>query len=664
MRHDIQFLRGIAVLAVVLYHAKILPMPGGYLGVDIFFVISGFLITSIILRDLDNGSFSFKQFYTRRAKRLLPAAYSTLIFTTLLSYQFLTRSQWNDYIWQLFGAITFTANLILPFQTGYFEAAAEGKPLLHIWSLSLEEQYYLLMPLLLFFLKKKWRGWFLSASILLSLLLCFILVSIQYTYWRLPAIDSTMMAFFTLPTRAWELLTGSLVAWLMLRSPLLNISHKVKLPIFTVIVIVLIFPADNIHPRTDALIVVFATALLLIGNDKWLPLNFVTRAIEKRGDWSYSLYLIHWPLFAFAYNAYLGVVPTYTMWFLVFLSLVLAYLQYQFVEQHFRYGWQGSINSKRTFRRLIGSSVLVILLPIPAIVTGQMQSRSGTIDFQHIRRSNIGLSKTCSQGKVFVQPGSSCMTSDKPEIALWGDSYMMHLVPGLKIDPTLGSSLVQITKAACAPIRGIASLDSNYDESWAKTCLAFNEKAFQYIQNIKSIKFVILSSPFSGYFDNEQQKLFVEGKKIIGSRALAIELMVQTIVALQRAGKQPIIISPPPKSGFNIGECLEREATGVLVLGQPDCNIQVVDYHSFQKGVIEALEEIGQRTGIDIVWLNEITCNAEVCITKVGDTYIYKDAGHLTVAGSEWLIPQLRLAGRFLKNMETISLNPESLVQE
>ena len=174
MRHDIQFLRGIAVLVVVLYHAKVLPVRGGFLGVDVFFVISGFLITKIILRDLDNGTFFFKQFYIRRAKRLLPAAYSTLIFTTLLGYAFLTRTQWNDYIDQLIGAVTFTANLVLPFQTGYFEASGESKPLLHIWSLSLEEQYYFFMPLFLFCLPKRWRGWFLSASIIASFLLCFI----------------------------------------------------------------------------------------------------------------------------------------------------------------------------------------------------------------------------------------------------------------------------------------------------------------------------------------------------------------------------------------------------------------------------------------------------------------------------------------------------------
>ena len=135
-RDDIQFLRGIAVLSVVIYHSNLGWLPNGFLGVDIFFVISGYLITKLIISDLNNHCFSFKSFYKKRARRLLPALYSTLICTSILSVFFLTYEQFNDYLQQFIGALTFSANLILPGQTGYFESAADGKPLLHIWSLS------------------------------------------------------------------------------------------------------------------------------------------------------------------------------------------------------------------------------------------------------------------------------------------------------------------------------------------------------------------------------------------------------------------------------------------------------------------------------------------------------------------------------------------------
>lgn len=142
---DIQVLRGAAVSLVVLFHSGVVPVPAGYLGVDVFFVISGFLITSHIVSNIDRQTLSITQFYMRRVRRLLPATYSTLSVTTLGAFFFLPPSSWEDYIKSLFGALTFTANIFLWLQTGYFEEAAASKPLLHLWSLSIEEQYYLFL---------------------------------------------------------------------------------------------------------------------------------------------------------------------------------------------------------------------------------------------------------------------------------------------------------------------------------------------------------------------------------------------------------------------------------------------------------------------------------------------------------------------------------------
>src|SRR5688500_736851 len=145
-RTDIQALRGVAVLLVVLQHAKAGFIGAGFLGVDIFFVISGFLITGTIRKAIERGDFSFREFYFRRAKRLLPAAYVTFAFTALLGFFLLDAVEWRDFTRQLAGAVTFTGNFVLWQQTGYFEGAAAFKPLLHVWSLAVEEQYYLLLP--------------------------------------------------------------------------------------------------------------------------------------------------------------------------------------------------------------------------------------------------------------------------------------------------------------------------------------------------------------------------------------------------------------------------------------------------------------------------------------------------------------------------------------
>lgn len=181
-RQDIQLLRGVAVLAVLLYHSKLVPVAGGYLGVDIFFVISGFLITKNIVTDISLKKFSFLDFYSRRARRLLPAAYFTLVVTTLLASKILTEERWSDYIAQLLGTVTFTANFALSRQTGYFETAAETKPLLHMWSLSVEEQYYFLAPLVLALLRPRWRVAALLMLALVSFTLCVVTISSRFTY--------------------------------------------------------------------------------------------------------------------------------------------------------------------------------------------------------------------------------------------------------------------------------------------------------------------------------------------------------------------------------------------------------------------------------------------------------------------------------------------------
>jgi len=639
IRPDIQFLRGIAILAVLIYHAELIPLSGGYLGVDIFFVISGYLITSIILRDLSANQFSFFQFYARRAKRLLPAAYCTLIFVTLLSFKVLTESQWDDFIKQLIGTVTFTANIVLPFQTGYFETTAVEKPLLHTWSLSVEEQYYLFIPLILFVIQPKWHFAALVMGALFSLLICIIFVSFPFSYWRLPSIDSQTAAFFLLPMRAWEMLAGSILAWLMIHAAHFKLPNIAKFLAFLLIFLLCAFPIDSVHPRENAVLVVIATAIIIAGKSDWLPQNRLTQAIAKIGDWSYSLYLIHWPLFALSRGAYLGEAPKHIKLLLICISILLAYLQYEYVEQRFRYGWQ--TNKTKTFKWLTAATCLVIIAPMVGTVVRGLNS---PIKLEYMRMLNSGLKEVCADGKVFSNQ-KECETADQPIYAVWGDSYSMHLIPGLKQEKTIGNSMIQITKAACAPILGVASIDSNYNETWAESCLAFNEKAINFIQNSQSIKYVIMGSPYSGYFDYGDLTLFSDGKKIIGDRTMAVEQMITTIERLQAFGKKPILVAPPPRAGFNIGECWERKNAGLLVLGRSDCNFLIEEYHSYQSGIIDGLNEVRSRTNVDVVWFDKIICKDGVCQTLLADgTSIYKDGGHLTVSGSEWTVPNLGLA--------------------
>lgn len=622
-------------MSVVLYHARVLALNGGFLGVDVFFVISGFLITSNILKDLENDHFSFRGFYVRRAKRLLPAAYSTLIVTTLAAYAFLTQDEWRDYLFQLLGTVTFSANLFLPFQTGYFESAADGKPLLHTWSLSLEEQYYLVIPLLLWITSPRARGWVLAFIATASLVLCYAFVTAHFTYWRLPAIDSSTFAFYTLPGRAWELLVGSLLAWLSRHKLMPAPAPLVKYVALVILAFCLVQPLDNLHPRGDATLAVLATAILIAGRGDWLPVNAWTGGLIKVGDWSYSLYLVHWPLFAFAHISHLGTVPMLVGAMLVPLAILLAYLQFQFVEQRFRYGWHA--RPERTIQWLAAASLMVFLFPLPAMLQGKAlgPERDDTDNYV------LGMDKRCGQQDDLIG-AAICMTSPEPRFALWGDSYAMHLVPGLLKISGIGDSLVQITKASCAPILGLAAIEPPYfRESWAPSCLKFNAEALQYIRNTSSIRYVLLSSPFAAYFRPGELPLYHDGQTWNGDRSDAIARMRKTIEAIRQAGKQPILITPPPKAGFDIGECWRRRNGGLLTFGHQECTFSISEYHAYERGIIDAIAEIEAHDGLEVVWLDRAFCRAGRCQTSEGGRALYRDNGHLTAQGAAFIVPIL-----------------------
>ena len=259
-RTDIQALRGIAVLLVLAHHARVPLIHGGYLGVDIFFVLSGFLITTLVAREIRAGSFSFSGFYWRRAWRLLPAAYATLAICIGVAPFLLTNHEMREFVAQVWGAVTFTANFVLWQQTGYFERAAELKLLLHVWSLSIEEQYYFVLPALLFFLRpSKW----LAAAVFLTV--CSLALCIFVTY------ESPAAAFYWLPTRAWEMGLGSVAAMLAPRLNAVSFRGKQHVGLLGLLAVaaLALFPLSKVHPGIDAYIACVATVGLVLLPTVW-----------------------------------------------------------------------------------------------------------------------------------------------------------------------------------------------------------------------------------------------------------------------------------------------------------------------------------------------------------------------------------------------------------
>ena len=633
MRRDIQFLRGIAVLAVVAYHARLFSLDNGFLGVDIFFVISGFLITTLILRGLAGESFSFADFYLRRARRLLPALYATLFMVTAAAYLFLTTRQWGDYLDQLLGAVTFTSNMVLPYQVGYFDDAAETRPLLHIWSLSLEEQYYFFMPALLVLCAVRWRGVLMLVLGAASFALCTYLVSASVEFAELEGPD---LAFYMFPARAWELLAGSLLAWWMLRRADFRVAPYLKWAALTGLLLLLAFPLDTEHPRGDALIAVALTALLIAGRDDWLPDWHPLRWIERVGDWSYSLYLIHWPLLAFAYVAYLGVVPENVRGALVVLALVLSWLQYRFIETPFR---KPGPSRSRAVWSLLGATACVLVLAVPAAtVSWGLRDAEGP-DFEEIRQLNVGLHGVCRLKPPYRIPGR-CKTVRDPKVAVWGDSYAMHLVPGLRANPATGDSIIQLTRSGCSPAKQLVPIISN--KIRARQCRDFNERALEYITDSDSLEYVVLSSPF-GYFLDRWPRVLLGDQVVAYQRELVVDDIVAAVDLIMAAGKKVLIVSPTPHAGFDVGECIERRATGALVLGRSDCDIGLRGHSYRQRSVESGLEEVSARSGAAILWLTSLMCDDDICATTRDGVPLYIDRGHLTIEGSRLVLGDAKL---------------------
>ncbi|WP_421928792.1 acyltransferase family protein [Neoaquamicrobium sediminum] len=627
-RTDIQALRGIAVLLVVLYHAGLPGLSAGYLGVDVFFVISGFLITTLIKREIEEGTFSFSNFYFRRARRLLPAAYLVILITIIASPFFLTQLEMQDLRLQVLGAITFTANIAQWQQSGYFDAAAETKALLHFWSLAVEEQYYLLVPMALWFLPR--RSW---AYAIVAVLLTSFFASVYL------ATASPDAAFYLLPTRAWELAIGSVGALIPNRYLGIPALSMARIPAWAVLIGIPFAPTGAPHPGLDAALACFATLVVILGHDRsrWettLPM----RAVAWIGDISYSLYLVHWPILVFARVAWLGEPPHWALWVAVIVSVAASWGMFRWIEEPFR----RSFSARRTALAvvLVATSLVIAIAPFATLAAFQSD-----VDFGHVRRLNYGYGVECAAPTGEYHPSILCNGgTEDPEVIVWGDSYAMHLVDGIA-DVVGDLGVAQATRSLCGPIAGLAPVSiatgSRYDHDWAEQCYAFNTSVLNYILASPNIETVVMSSPLTQYTgDGDWKGLIstVNGLEIVhvdiqrSARAWA-----NTIATIKAAGKRVVVFGPPPMDGFDPSDCLERKFTGKVMLGGNECEISRSSAVQRQGKALELLAQTESLADMLTVSFFDELCDDENCKTTADGTILYRDRGHLSYDGSRYL---------------------------
>lgn len=338
-RPEIDGLRAIAVMPVVLFHAGFTTFSGGFVGVDVFFVISGYLITTIILSEMAQGSFSLINFYERRARRILPAVFLVMLISLLFAWLFLMPSDMKLFCKSLVAVSSFSSNILFWSEAGYWDIANEIKPLLHTWSLAVEEQYYVLFPLFLMLMWRYRKRW------IFGILILFAGISLAAAQWGAHHMPSA--TFYLLPTRVWELAIGACIAfYFFLGIPVIGslLAHKFVAEIFGLIGLLMIgyatfiFDEKTPFPSLYALVPTIGAGLIITFSSSQTIVGRLlgTRPIVAIGLISYSAYLWHQPLFAFVrYMSFSE--PKYSVFLgLIIFTLLLSYLSWRFVEKPFR----------------------------------------------------------------------------------------------------------------------------------------------------------------------------------------------------------------------------------------------------------------------------------------------------------------------------------------
>jgi len=593
-RPDIDGLRAFAVISVVLYHAFPDVVRGGYVGVDIFFVISGFLISSILYHELTEHKFSFAAFYGRRIRRIFPAL--AVCLAVVLAYGFVSLmpfelAQLGKHVF--FGA-GFLSNIALWSESGYFDTAANQKPLLHLWSLGIEEQFYIFWPALLWlaFQFKAKMGRLLAVLFLASFAINVVLASIDIS------------ADFYLPvSRFWELLAGAGLAHCRQIVPAPKVRHWMSIAgLAALMASVVLFTAELRFPGWPALLpVAGAVAIILAGSETSVNrIVFSNRAAVFVGLISYPFYIWHWPLISYAHIIRLGKVPKPLLALgLVAASFLLAWATYRFIEYPLRFG------GHRHRRTQIAALSMVVLgafglfvwtesgfperfPPLPSIDVRKIGDARLDADF----KPTSGMDVTDRDWTLIAHLGHG----DR-KVALSGDSVLFHFGPRvqqLADEGQLAANTYFVTGPACAPVPDVIRQDK-----FAR-CRNLPSKLIDLVRREK-VRSVVLGANWSGYSSKEMQierggrKLPLDTKDGIDAFYANLEDYVRL---LQGQGANVyLVLGLPSHSHFNPSGMVARSLSGFHIAPNVEEAVPTPELRAAQAAVDARLRAVAEHTG-------------------------------------------------------------------
>jgi peptidoglycan/LPS O-acetylase OafA/YrhL len=601
-RPDIDGLRAIAVILVVNFHAFPDAMPGGFIGVDVFFVISGFLITGIIARELNSGRFSLLGFYDRRVRRIFPALIVVLAAALVLGWLWMLPSAYSKLSADVFASAAFAANIALLLQSGYFDVESAKKPLLHLWSLGIEEQFYLVWPLILL----------LAARLRLNLLWVALSLGLSSFVLNVALIGTNPAATFYLPfTRAFELLAGAALActWGQFSQNGTASNWRAGAGILLIATAAAVLDVHSAFPGWWALLPVVGAALLLSAPAAWACRHWLASPpMVWIGQISYPLYLWHWPLLVFFAIIKFEPLTLIERELIVLLSALLAWATYRFIERPFRFGRPIPIKALGLCAGMVlvgvGGGVVVagrgFESRLPAEIRAMTDVPEQTSQWR-VHRCLLDLShETTFAGDCVDQ-------NRKPRLLLWGDSTAAALMPGLrKAQESHDFGIAQFTLTSCIPA-------INADIAGVPNCRAANDKVLELARQLQP-DIVLLHGTWEKHLDH----------------------VAETVTALKQATRaRVIVLGPGPfwKRG------LPSEVLRYFLLHHRLIPTRIGSSGSSRYDA-EMRAALVPR-GAEFISAWDALCDAEGCLARVGDEasdILVSDQVHLTEKGSIVLV--------------------------